>query len=427
MILVLAVGKEDVILAGKYDVIIIGGGAAGLFSSILLARKGKTVLLLEKNKILGKKLLITGKGRCNITNNCDAETVLNNIPRNSKFLYSAVYSFSPSDTMYFFEKLGVPLKTERGNRVFPVSDDANDIVKALCDEIKKLGVKILNKKATEIITKENKIVGVKSGDKDFLSDSVIVSTGGKSYPGTGSTGDGYKFAEDVGHTVTDIKPSLVPLETKQSFPKELMGLSLRNVTLSLWESGKRKPVYSELGEMIFTHFGISGPLVLSASSHINNMAQNDYYVVIDLKPGLDEKALDKRILRDFSNNPNRNFANVLKGLLPAKMIPVIIKLSGIDGDEKVNNISKERRRKLTKLLKNLRIDIKDFRPVDEAIITRGGVSTKEIDPSTMESKLISGLYFVGEVLDVDGYTGGFNLQIAFATANLAAQNILKDI
>lgn len=410
-------------MTSKYDVIIIGGGASGLFSSILLARRGKSVLLLEKNKILGKKLMITGKGRCNVTNNCDAETVLNNIPRNSKFLYSAVYSLSPDDTMYFFEQLGVPLKTERGNRVFPVSDDAKDIVKALSDEIKRLGVTVVNKKASELIIDNNKVVGVKCNDKEFLSDSVIVSTGGKSYPKTGSTGDGYKFAEHAGHTLTDIKPSLVPLETKQRFPKDLMGLSLRNVTLSLWQSGNKKPVYSELGEMLFTHFGISGPLVLSASAHINNIDKNNYYILIDLKPGLDEKALDKRILRDFSDNPNRNFSNVLKKLLPVKLIPVIIELSGIDGEEKVNNISKEQRKKLILLLKNLRIDIKSFRPVDEAIITRGGVNIKEINPGTMESKLISGLYFVGEVLDVDGYTGGFNLQIAFATANLAAQSI----
>ncbi len=407
----------------KYDVIVIGGGAAGLFSSIMLARRGKSVLILEKNKILGKKLLITGKGRCNVTNNCDSETVLNNIPRNSKFLYSAVYSFSPGDTMHFFEELGVPLKTERGNRVFPVSDDARDIVRALCDEIKRLGVKVVNKRADKLITKGNRAFGVKCGDIEFLSDSIIISTGGKSYPKTGSTGDGYKLAESVGHTVIPINPSLVPLETKQDFVKELMGLSLRNVKLSLWKSGTKKPVYSELGEMLFTHFGVSGPLVLSASAHMNNAEKNEYYIMIDLKPGLDEKALDRRILRDFSNNPNRNFSNVLKGLLPAKIIPVIIELSGIDGEKKVNNISKEQRRKLIELLKNLRIDIKGFRPVDEAIITRGGVSTKEINPGTMKSKLVSGLYFAGEILDVDGYTGGFNLQIAFATANLAARSI----
>ena len=411
-------------MTSKYDVIVIGGGAAGLFCSILLARKGKSVLILEKNKILGKKLMITGKGRCNVTNNCDAQTVLNNIPRNSKFLYSAIYSFSSSDTMNFFEKLGVPLKTERGNRVFPVSDDAKDIVNALCDEVKRLGVTVLNKRVTVLIIDDNRVIGAECGGEQFISKSVIVSTGGKSYPKTGSTGDGYMLAKQAGHTVTDIQPSLVPLETKQDFPKKLMGLSLKNVMLSLWQSGKKKPLYSELGEMLFTHFGVSGPLVLSSSAHINNIDENDYYIVIDLKPALDEKTLDKRILRDFNDNPNRNFANVLKKLLPAKMIPVMIELSGIDGDEKVNNISKEQRRKLVELFKNLRIDIKGFRPVDEAIITRGGVSTKEINPSTMESKLVSGLYFIGEVLDVDGYTGGFNLQIAFATANLAAGSIL---
>lgn len=407
----------------KYDVIVIGGGAAGLFSSILSARMGKSVLILEKNKILGKKLLITGKGRCNVTNNCDTETVLKNIPRNPKFLYSAMYSFSPNDTMRFFEELGVALKTERGNRVFPISDDAKDIVRALSDEINRLGITVINKKVTKLIIDDNSIIGVKCGDEEFLSDNVIVSTGGKSYPNTGSTGDGYEFASSVGHTITDIKPSLVSLETKQDFPKDLMGLSLRNVTLSLFEEGKKKALYSELGEMLFTHFGISGPLVLSASAHITDFIKKNYYILIDLKPGLDEQALDRRILRDFSDNPNRNFSNALKKLLPLKIIPIIIELSGIEEDEKVNNISKEKRKKLVMLLKNLRIDIKGFRPVDEAIITRGGINIKEINPSSMESKFISGLYFIGEVLDVDAYTGGFNLQIAFATANLAAQSI----
>lgn len=387
------------------------------------ARKGKSVLIIEKNKILGKKLLITGKGRCNVTNNCDIETVLKNIPRNSKFLYSAMYSFSPGDTIQFFEELGVPLKTERGNRVFPISDDAKDIVKALADEVNRLDITVLREKVTDILIDENKTAGVKCADKEFLSDNVIVSTGGKSYPRTGSTGDGYRFAESVGHTLSNIKPSLVPLETKQDFPKALMGLSLRNVTLNLYEEGRKKPLYSELGEMIFTHFGVSGPLVLSASAHIKDIDEKDYYFLIDLKPGLDEQALDKRILRDFSDNPNRNFSNVLKKLLPLKMIPVIIELSGIDEEEKVNNISKDKRKNLVKLLKNLRIDIKSFRPIEEAIITRGGINVKEINPGSMESKIIKGLYFIGEVLDVDAYTGGFNLQIAFSTANLAAQSI----
>lgn len=387
------------------------------------ARKGKSVLIIEKNKILGKKLLITGKGRCNVTNNCDIETVLKNIPRNSKFLYSAMYSFSPGDTIQFFEELGVPLKTERGNRVFPISDDAKDIVKALAYEVNRLDITVLREKVTDILIDENKTAGVKCADKEFLSDNVIVSTGGKSYPRTGSTGDGYKFAESVGHTLSNIKPSLVSLETKQDFPKALMGLSLRNVTLNLYEEGRKKPLYSELGEMIFTHFGVSGPLVLSASAHIKDLDKKDYYFIIDLKPGLDEQALDRRVLRDFSDNPNRNFSNVLKKLLPMKMIPVIIELSGIDEEEKVNNISKDKRKNLVKLLKNLRIDIKSFRPIEEAIITRGGINVKEINPGSMESKIIKGLYFIGEVLDVDAYTGGFNLQIAFSTANLAAQSI----
>ncbi len=393
-----------------------------MFCSVLLAQKGKSVLILEKNKTLGKKLLITGKGRCNLTNNCDVETVLKNVPRNAKFLYSALYSFSPYDTMRFFEELGVPLKTERGNRVFPKSDKSSDIVNALTYKIKKLGVETINDKAEAIILKAGKTAGVKCRSGDYFSDNVIIATGGKSYPKTGSTGDGYKLAASVGHTVSEIKPSLVPLEIKQACYKELMGLSLRNVTLSLFEKCKKKPLFSELGEMLFTHFGISGPLVLSASAHID-VADKGYYILIDLKPGLDEQALDKRILRDFSENPNRDFSNALKKLLPVKLIPVIIELSGIKGDEKVNNISKEQRKNLILLLKNFRIDIKNFRPVDEAVITRGGISVKEIEPGSMESKLVSGLYFIGEVIDVDAYTGGFNLQIAFSTANLAAQNI----
>lgn len=409
-----------------YDAIIVGGGAAGLFVSIILGRARKKVLLIEKNKILGKKLLITGKGRCNVTNNSEVDEVLKNIPHNSKFLYSALYSFTPHDTMSFFEDLNVPLKTERGNRVFPVSDKSSDIVDALTKEIKKLGIKVLKSNVKELIIENNKCIGIFCDDGKYLSDNVIIATGGKSYKSTGSTGDGYKFAEKADLSVTDIYPSLVPLKSNDNFVKELMGLSLRNVTLSLFEEGKKKPVYRELGEMIFTHFGISGPLVLSASAVMNSKKQENYYVNIDLKPGLDENQLDRRILRDFSDNPNRDFQNVLPKLLPSKLVPVVVKLSGIEPDEKVNNISKEKRRDLVSLLKNFKVNISGLCDIDEAIITRGGISIKEINPSSMETKKYKGLYFIGEVLDVDAYTGGFNLQIAFSTASLCANTIIEN-
>lgn len=406
-----------------YNTIIIGAGASGLFASIIAARMGKTVLLLEHSNRVGKKLLITGKGRCNITNNSDNNEILKNIPVNSRFMYSSLNNFSAYDTMNFFEELGVKLKTERGNRVFPESDSAAEIVNALENEVKRLKVHVNFADVKELIIEENTVKGVKTDKGDFFSDTVIVATGGKSYPGTGSTGDGYKFAKQAGHTVTKLNPSLVPLVTKEKYCADMMGLSLKNVTLTLRDKKENKVIFTELGEMLFTHFGVSGPLVLSASSHIRKMEEDRYSLEIDLKPGLSEQQLDTRLLRDFSQYPNKDFANVLRKLLPAKMIPVIISLSGIQPETKVNQITKQQRINFGKLVKCFPLTVKSFRPIEEAIITSGGVDVKEISPKTMESKLVSGLYFIGEVLDVDAYTGGFNLQIAFSTAYAAATNI----
>lgn len=405
------------------NVVIIGGGAAGLMAAITSAEKGNKVTLIEKNAKVGRKLMITGKGRCNVCNNCDIDTLINNIPKNAKFLYSAFSTLSPKELMEFFESKKVPLKTERGNRVFPVSDKAVDIVDALYNAVTRSGAKIINSTAENIITSENKVIGLKLQNGDILSaDNVILATGGMSYPVTGSTGDGYKMANELGHTVTELKPSLVPLEIHEGFCTRLSGLSLKNVTLSVFEDGKKKPLFSELGEMLFTHFGISGPLVLSASSHIRYMGKKQYIAFVDLKPALTKEQLDNRILRDFSEEQNKNFANSLDKLLPKSLIPVIVKLSGIDGSLKVNQITKPERLKLIDIIKALPLHITGFRPIEEAIITSGGISVKEIDPKTMESKLVSGLYFAGEIIDVDAYTGGFNLQIAFSTGYTAGVN-----
>ena len=384
---------------------------------------GRAVTVIEKNRRPGRKLMITGKGRCNVTNNCDRDTLISNVPANGRFLFSAFSDFGTADTMEFFEKRGVPLKTERGNRVFPVSDKASDIVDALVNTVRKSGVKILTAEAEEILTENFSVTGVRTRDGEILeADSVILATGGMSYPVTGSTGDGYEMAGRLGHTVTPLKASLVPLNVKQGFCSRLSGLSLKNVTLTVYESGRKKPVFSELGEMLFTHFGISGPLVLSASAHMRKMGSSEYTAYIDLKPALDEQKLDSRILRDFEEEKNRDFANSLDKLLPKSIIPVIISLSGIAPDTKVNQISREQRARLCGVLKALRLDITGFRPIEEAIITGGGISVKEINPSTMESKLVSGLFFAGEIIDADAYTGGFNLQIAFSTGHLAGKN-----
>lgn len=405
--------------------VIIGGGAAGLMAACAAAEKygGGAVTVIEKNRRPGRKLMVTGKGRCNVTNNCDRDTLISNVPANGRFLFSAFSDFGTADTMEFFEKRGVPLKTERGNRVFPVSDKASDIVDALVNTVRKSGVKILTAEAEEILTENFSVTGVRTRDGEILeADSVILATGGMSYPVTGSTGDGYEMAGMLGHTVTPLKASLVPLNVKQGFCSRLSGLSLKNVTLTVYESGRKKPVFSELGEMLFTHFGISGPLVLSASAHMRKMGSAEYVAYIDLKPALDEQKLDSRILRDFEEEKNRNFGNSLDKLLPKSIIPVIISLSGIAPDTKVNQISREQRARLCGVLKALRLDITGFRPIEEAIITGGGISVKEINPSTMESKLVSGLFFAGEIIDADAYTGGFNLQIAFSTGHLAGKN-----
>lgn len=410
-------------MSNSYDCIIVGGGAAGMMAAITAAGLGKSTLLLEKMNRCGKKISITGKGRCNVTNNCTSDDFFANIPTNPRFLYSAYAGFNSQDCMDFFERLGVPLKTERGNRVFPVSDKAEDIVRALEQGCEDYGVNRIFSKVTEMITEDGAVKGVKCGSRTYFAPSVLIATGGKSYPGTGSDGDGYRFAEELGHTVTDIKPSLVPIESDDEYCREMMGLSLKNVVLTLKDTVKNKVVFSEMGEMLFTHFGVSGPLVLSASSHIPQVESGRYIFYIDLKPALDEKKLDERILRDFKEIPNRIFANSLSKLLPSKMIPTVVELSGIDGEKQVNSVTKQERQRLVSLLKAFPVHIRSFRPIAEAIVTSGGVKVSEVSPKTMESKLVKGLYFAGEILDVDGYTGGFNLQIAFSTGCLAGENM----
>ena len=410
-------------MSNFYDCIIVGGGAAGMMAAITAAGLGKSTLLLEKMNRCGKKISITGKGRCNVTNNCTSDDFFANIPTNPRFLYSAYAGFNSQDCMDFFERLGVPLKTERGNRVFPVSDKAEDIVRALEQGCEDYGVNRIFSKVTEMITEDGAVKGVKCGSRTYFAPSVLIATGGKSYPGTGSEGDGYRFAEELGHTVTDIKPSLVPIESDDEYCREMMGLSLKNVVLTLKDTVKNKVVFSEMGEMLFTHFGVSGPLVLSASSHIPQVESGRYIFYIDLKPALDEKKLDERILRDFKEIPNRIFANSLSKLLPSKMIPTVVELSGIDGEKQVNSVTKQERQRLVSLLKAFPVHIRSFRPIAEAIVTSGGVKVSEVSPKTMESKLVKGLYFAGEILDVDGYTGGFNLQIAFSTGCLAGENM----
>lgn len=394
-----------------------------MMAAITAAGLGKSTLLLEKMNRCGRKISITGKGRCNVTNNCTSDDFFANIPTNPRFLYSAYAGFNSQDCMDFFERLGVPLKTERGNRVFPVSDKAEDIVRALEQGCEDYGVNRIFSKVTEIITEDGAVKGVKCGSRTYFAPSVLIATGGKSYPGTGSDGDGYRFAEELGHTVTDIKPSLVPIESDDDYCREMMGLSLKNVVLTLKDTVKNKVVFSEMGEMLFTHFGVSGPLVLSASSHIPQVESGRYIFYIDLKPALDEKKLDERILRDFKEIPNRIFANSLSKLLPSKMIPTVVELSGIDGEKQVNSVTKQERQRLVSLLKAFPVHIRSFRPIAEAIVTSGGVKVSEVSPKTMESKLVKGLYFAGEILDVDGYTGGFNLQIAFSTGCLAGENM----
>ena len=403
------------------DAVVIGGGAAGMMCSAVAAERGLDVILLEPNKILGRKLRITGKGRCNVTNNCDIREFLNNIPGDGRFLYSALNRLSPRDTMELFESLGLHLKTERGNRVFPVSDNANDVAGALQRCMNRAGVRIVHTSAKHIITEVDTVTGVETCDGVIECRAAVICTGGLSYPLTGSRGAGYKMAQELGHTVTPTRPSLVPLESDDDYCAEMQGFSLKNVTLSAYEDDKL--IYKELGEMLFTHFGVSGPLVLSASSHMRRFGEAKYELRIDLKPGLDEKKLDARLLRDFEKYANRDFANSLGDLAGKAMIPVLVRLSGIPAETKVNSITREQRHELLKLLKSFPVSITGPRPIDEAIVTSGGVSTREINPRTMQSKLVGGLYFAGEVMDLDAYTGGFNLQIAWSTAYVAANSI----
>lgn len=404
------------------DTIIVGGGAAGLLAAGTAARRGKKVLLLDKNEQLGRKLRITGKGRCNVTNHCTAEEVIAAVPTGGRFLHSALAAFPPQAVMDFFESRQVPLKTERGRRVFPVSDRADDIADALVREAEAAGVRFRQEQAKAVLVKDGAVTGVKTGLGEYSARSVVLACGGASYPGTGSNGDGYRLARAVGHTVGEIVPSLVPLTARGGDCARLMGLSLRNCRLWVTEEGRKKPVYEEFGELLFTHFGLSGPTVLSASAHLRPMRPGKYTAHIDLKPALDLQKLDARILRDFAQNKNRTFANSLGELLPQKLIPVAVERSGIAPETRCHSITKEERRRFCELLKDFTVEIEGFRPIAEAIVTSGGVSLKEIDPRTMESKLIHGLYFAGEMIDCDAYTGGYNLQIAFATGHLAGSN-----
>ena len=408
-------------------VIVVGAGPAGMMAAGKAAENGNEVHIFERNSIVGKKIYITGKGRCNVTNDSDVENFINNIPNNPYFLYSALYGFTSEDTVRFFNKLGVETKVERGNRVFPVSDKAGDIAKALEKYLKKYKVNIhLNSRVESLIIKENKACGIKlANGKEYFSDAVIVTTGGLSYPGTGSTGDGYKFAKDCGHTVTKLMPSLVPLRAEEKWCADLMGLSLKNVAITVKDE-KGKKIYEDFGEMLFTHFGVSGPVILSASCHLTNLGSQKAKLYIDLKPALDFKALDLRILRDFEKFINKNFINALDELLPKKLIPVIVNLSGIDQYKKVHDITKEERKRLCSLIKALPVTITGDYGFGQAVITRGGVDVDEINPSTMESKIIKGLYFAGEIIDCDAYTGGYNLQIAFSTGFAAGNNVCME-
>lgn len=404
-------------------VIVIGGGPAGMMAAGTAAERGMTVKLIEQNKMLGKKLLITGKGRCNVTNACaDVQDLIRNVPTNRSFLYSAFYGFTNHQVMEFFEGQGVPLKVERGERVFPVSDKSRDIVGAMRKYLIDNHVEIICDRVDDILTEEGRACGVVTAKRDEIyGDSVILATGGLSYQGTGSTGDGYTWAENLGHEITEIRPSLVPLRVAEEWILEAAGLSLRNVAITVKDS-RGKKVYTDFGEMMFAHFGLTGPIILSASAHMQKMGAEEYTIFLDLKPALDENQLDQRILRDFQQNLNRDFKNSLGALLPSGMIPIVIALSGIDPHKKINSVTKEERSKLLSLLKGMEFHVTDFCPIEQAIITSGGVNVREIDPSTMESKLVPGLFFAGEIIDVDAYTGGFNLQIAFSTGHLAGSS-----
>ena len=403
-------------------IVIIGAGPAGMIACATVAERVGRVILLEKNNVLGKKLRITGKGRCNITNSCEIEDFILNVPTNGKFLYSAFYSFTNDDIIKLLEEQGVKTKVERGGRVFPESDSAKDVADALKRNALKKNVDWVKAEAKEILVKDGEVTGVLTDKGEIKADGVILASGGRSYPLTGSDGTGYIMAEKLGHTIIVPKPSLIPIVTKEKWPQEIMGLTLKNVLLTVYNKKGRK-IYSDFGEMIFTHFGISGPIVLSASAHMKNIEKEEYKIEIDLKPALDFETLDKRLCRDFSKYSRKQLINGLDELLPKAIIPIVIELSGLSKTKEINSITKEERYSLLKVLKGLELTAKGFRPIDEAIITSGGVKVSEINPSTMESKLIKNLYFAGEIIDVDAYTGGFNLQIAYSTGYLAGENI----
>lgn len=409
------------------SVVVVGGGAAGMMAAIAAASAGATVTLIEKNDRLGKKLRITGKGRCNVTNACDKNTFLSNVPTNPRFLYGAFSGFSNEDTVAFFESLGVPLKTERGERVFPVSDRAGDIVAAMEGACRRNGVRILHDTVTALLIQGGAVCGVQTRNAELLAGAVIVATGGASYPLTGSTGDGYRFARAAGHTVIDIFPSLVPLTAPGGLCPSLQGLSLRNVGMRIVRCADGGTIYEDFGELMFTHFGVTGPTVLSASAHLSDITPEKYELQIDLKPALDEKRLNTRVLSDFEKYKNRDVTNALCDLLPQKMIPALVRQCGLQGDKKIHSVTRAERERLIKVLKCFCVPLSGFRPISEAIVTRGGVSTKELMPKTMGSKLVHGLYFAGEVIDVDAYTGGFNLQIAFSTGYAAGISAAKQI
>ena len=399
---------------------VVGGGAAGMMAAITAARLGCPVTIAERNPKLGRKLYITGKGRCNVTNHCSPDQVLSSTPRNGKFLYSAINHTTPADVEGFFEALGVPLKVERGNRVFPQSDRAADIIDALYHELRRLKVPVLHTRVTDLVTEEGRIAGLETEQGPLKAGAVILATGGLSYPATGSTGDGHAMAAQVGHTVVEPRPSLVPLESPESFCGEMQGLSLKNVVLTV-KNQKGKTIYREQGEMLFTHFGLSGPLVLSASAHMRDFGREKYTCIIDLKPALDEQALDARLVRELSQGANRDMSNLMGTLLPRLMIPVVLDRTGISGEKKAHDVTKEERRRLLECLKAFTVPVSGPRPIAEAIVTSGGVKVGEVDPKTMASKKVKGLYFAGELLDVDAYTGGFNLQIAWCTGRAAGE------
>lgn len=404
------------------EAVVVGGGAAGMMAALIAARRGRPVTLVEHQRFCGRKLRITGKGRCNLCNNCDLKHFFQQVPGNPKFLYGALHRFPPADTMAFFEDLGVPLKTERGNRVFPVSDRAHDVANALENALRRAGVRMRFTEALRVTTEAGAVSGLETGEGFLPAGSVLLATGGASYPGTGSTGDGYRMARELGHSLSPLRPSLVPLESDDPDCLQLQGFSLKNVRLTAYDSSGMA-VYSDLGEMLFTHFGVSGPLVLSASSHLRDWSGGPSRLSLDLKPGLEPEQLDARILRDFERYRNRDFRNALDDLAGRSMIPVLVRRSGIPEETKVHSVTRSQRQNLVRLFKDFSVSVTGPRPIAEAIVTAGGVRVGEIDPRTMESKLVRGLYFAGEILDTDAFTGGYNLQIAWSTGHLAGEHL----